>query len=176
MEEQRGAVVPASQRCTAPADPSMAEITPGCGTCPVTFFAPELLRGAVVQAYVPRWTALFEAAAERALASLLQLQLFGEACVDGIKPSVSDLFLTPGKATGRRGAACLRRSVLLTLHPEKRRDNKKHQALQWDQLCGSDAPPIVGDAALGIGRGWQQSASNLEHARAHSDSLDAAGS
>ncbi|CAJ1460944.1 unnamed protein product, partial [Effrenium voratum] len=53
---------------------------------------PELLRGAAVQAYVWRWTALLAVAAQRALAaSLLQLLLFGEMCVDGAEPPVSDL-------------------------------------------------------------------------------------
>ena len=53
---------------------------------------PELLLGAAVQAYVRRWTALLAVAAQRALAaSLLQLPLFGETCVDGAEPPVSDL-------------------------------------------------------------------------------------
>ena len=53
---------------------------------------PELLLGAAAQAYVRRWTALLAVAAQRALAaSLLQLPLFGETCVDGAEPPVSDM-------------------------------------------------------------------------------------
>ena len=45
-----------------------------------------------MQAYVRRWAALLAVAAQRALAaSLLQLPLFGETCVDGAEPPVSDL-------------------------------------------------------------------------------------
>ena len=55
---------------------------------------PELLRGAAVQAYVRRWTALLAVAAQRALAaSLLQSPLFGETCVDGAEPPVSDVLV-----------------------------------------------------------------------------------
>ena len=51
----------------------------------------ELLRGAAVQAYVRRWTALLAVGAQRALAaSLLQLPLFGETCVDGAELPVCD--------------------------------------------------------------------------------------
>ena len=45
-----------------------------------------------MQAYVRRWTALLAVAAQRALAaSVLQLPLFGEMCVDAAEPPVSDL-------------------------------------------------------------------------------------
>ena len=54
-----------------------------------------------MHAYVRRWTALLAVAAQRALAaSPLQLQLFGETCVDGAEPPVSDLLADARWANG----------------------------------------------------------------------------